>query len=186
MASEPQLISLTTVLSLLAVLLILLTAHSASTHLLPRTAGRKTRAFFVWHLFDALIHFCLEGSYLYNVFFSSSPTAALAFSDLFALPMTPPEVFFLGRRDALHGAFYGTGPTARLWQEYARADRRWGGADLTVVSLELLTVFVMGPLAVYVCWLLRRGDGRRAMWWMTVIAVSEIYGGMCCGGVWFG
>lgn len=180
MASEPQLISITTVLSLLAVLLILITAYGLSVRLLPRDAAGKTRIFFIWHLFDALIHFCLEGSYLYNCFFSSAPLSSLVGdspSGLFPLAMTPPEVFFLGKSEALHGAFYGTSPTAKLWQEYAKADRRWGGSDLTVISLELLTVFVMGPLAIYVCHLLRKRDNSRAMWWMTVIAVSELYGG---------
>lgn len=180
MASEPQLISLTTILSLLAVLAILVTAYALSVRLLPRSASTKIRVFFIWHLFDALIHFCLEGSYLYNCFFSSAPLSTLtglSASGLFPTAMTPPEAFFLGKSDVLHGAFYGTSPTARLWQEYAKADRRWGGSDLTVISLELLTVFLMGPLAIYVCHLLRRRENPRAMWWMTVIAVSELYGG---------
>lgn len=180
MASEPQLISVTTVVSLLAVVAILFTAYAVSARLLTRNATNKTRVFFVWHLFDALIHFCLEGSYLYNCFFSSAELSTLigvSGSGLFAVRMTPPEVFFLGKSESLYGAFYGTSPTAKLWQEYAKADRRWGGVDLNIVSLELLTVFVMGPLAIYVCYLLWKRDNARAMWWMTVIAVSELYGG---------
>lgn len=67
---------------------------------------------------------------------------------------------------------------ARLWQEYAKADKRWGGADLTIVSIELLTVFIAGPLAVYVCQLLRRQDRSGKLWfWAIVLATGELYGG---------
>lgn len=81
--------------------------------------------------------------------------------------------------------------------EYAKADRRWAGADLTVVSLELLTVFFGGPLAGYICYLctqaekggnkgvgeeregirgVTRGMGR--VWiWAGWLAVGELYGG---------
>jgi len=100
-------------------------------------------------LFDALVHFTLEGSYLYNCFFTFTDIPGPGEEPLpsaIATPFTPHNVFFLGRSDRLYGAFYGTSPTALLWQEYAHADRRWAGADLGVISLELLTVFVMAPL----------------------------------------
>ena len=78
----------------------------------------------------------------------------------------------------MYGSQYGNSATARLWQEYAKADRRWGGADLTVVSLELLTVFGGGGLAVGVCELIRRGDlGGRLWFWASVLATGELYGG---------
>jgi len=92
--------------------------------------------------------------------------------------MTPPGVFFMSKAEHFYGAFYGTSLPALLWQEYAKADRRWGGSDLTVISLELLTVFVMGPLALYVFTLLARGKNREAWFWAAVIATGEIYGGM--------
>lgn len=67
---------------------------------------------------------------------------------------------------------------ARLWQEYAKADKRWGEADLTIVSIELLTVLIEGPLAVYICELLRRQDrGGKVWFWASVLATGEIYGG---------
>lgn len=67
---------------------------------------------------------------------------------------------------------------ARLWQEYAKADKRWGGADLTIISIELLTVFVAGPLAVYVCELVRQQDRGGKLWfWASVLATGELYGG---------
>lgn len=66
---------------------------------------------------------------------------------------------------------------ARLWMEYAKADHRWGDADLTVVSLELLTVFVAGPLAIYVCELIRRRDESKLWFWASILATAELYGG---------
>jgi hypothetical protein len=45
-----------------------------------------------------------------------------------------------------------------------------------VISLELLTVFIAGPLAVYICSLLARQRGE-AWFWMTVLATGELYGG---------
>lgn len=46
--------------------------------------------------------------------------------------VTPPGVYFLGQKDRLYGSAYGTGPTSLLWQEYAKADKRWGGVCPTV------------------------------------------------------
>ena len=60
---------------------------------------------------------------------------------------------------------------------YAKADSRWAGADLTVVSLELLTVLGAGPLALYICWGIVRRDGMTGFW-MVVLATGELYGGM--------
>ncbi|RAL62288.1 hypothetical protein DID88_004855 [Monilinia fructigena] len=59
---------------------------------------------------------------------------------------------------------------------YAQADRRWAGADLTVVSLELLTVLGAGPLAFWICWGIARKDWR-VNFWMVVLATGELYGG---------
>jgi hypothetical protein len=177
-------IDATTVISLLGVLALLGGAYGTSIKVLPKTVTLKTRVLFIWHLFDALIHFVFEGSFLWNCFFVSYslPTTFSAASrkhpsiTLF----TPPDVYWLGKEDLLFGANYGTGPFSRLWQEYAKADKRWGGTDLTVVSLEVLTVFVAGPLACWICWLLTK-DERKGMlkkwFWMSILATGEIYGG---------
>lgn len=61
-------------------------------------------------------------------------------------------------------------------REYARADFRWGTADETVVSLELLTVFGAGPLCCYILYQLVHGDLRRH-YWIVVLCTAEIYGG---------
>ena len=47
------------------------------------------------------------------------------------------------------------------------------------MGLELLTVFGAGPLAVWVCELVRRGRGEegRLWFWACVLATGELYGG---------
>jgi hypothetical protein len=144
-------IDATTVISLLCVVALLVAAYAASLRLLPKTSSLKTRILFIWHAFDALIHFFFEGSFLWNCFFVSYslPTSFDVASRKHPRIklLTPPNVYWLGREDRLYGANYGDGPFSRLWQEYSKADRRWGGVDLGVVSLEVLTVFVGAPLA---------------------------------------
>jgi len=177
-------IDATTVISLLGVLALLAAAYAASLKVLPKTSALKIRILFVWHAFDALIHFVFEGSFLWNCFFVSYslPTSFshAAIKQHQITFFTPPDVYWLGRADKLFGANYGTTPFSRLWQEYAKADRRWGGVDLTVVCLELLTVFVAGPLACWICYLLSKEERKGVLkkwFWMTVLATGEIYGG---------
>lgn len=45
-----------------------------------------------------------------------------------------------------------------------------------VVSLELLTVFFDGTLALYICYCIRNKDPKASIW-MIVLATCEIYGG---------
>ncbi|KAK0523019.1 asparagine-linked glycosylation protein [Tilletia horrida] len=65
---------------------------------------------------------------------------------------------------------------AYLWQDYSRADIRWGHAEPTVVSLEILTVLGGGPLALYCAYLLSKEDGRYH-YWAIVLSTAELYGG---------
>lgn len=173
----PLFISSTTVLSLASTVAILGTAYAASLALLPKTSTTKTRILFVWHAFDALIHFILEGSYLYNCFFSYRSTTGLWSKDgVLSSPFLPPNVYFLGHKDRIYGSEYGNNAFAKLWMEYAKADARWGGSDLTIISLEILTVFIAGPMAMYICDHLRKGRPE-AWFWMVVLATGELYGG---------
>ena len=167
----------TTILSLLSTLAILLSAYLASLRLLPSSSTIKIRLLFIWHAFDALTHFILEGSFLYNCFFTY--TTIPRTSDYPHPASISSTAYFLGYADRSYGSAYGTNPFAKLWQEYAKADKRWGEADLTVIGLELLTVFGAGPLAVWVCELLRRGKGEegRLWFWASVLATGELYGG---------
>lgn len=167
----------TSIFALASVAALLAIAYSCSSAL-HKSCNTKVRILFIWHLFDALIHMTLEASYLYNVFFTSMPKLDVTYTrGMHSTPMTPVNISFLGDSKHLHGSFYGTSMTARLWQEYAKADKRWGGSDLSIASLELITVFVMAPLAVYVCHLLRRQQYTKARFWMVVVATGELYGG---------
>lgn len=202
-ASTGPVIDQTTILSLLSTLLILFVAYFASLRLLPSTSTGRTRVLFIWHAFDALIHLILEASFLYNCFnsYTSLSRADRLSATLDAASgangasgnwiVTAPGVHFLGQENRLYGPNYGSNPFAKLWQEYAKADKRWGGSDLTVISLEILTVFVAGPLALWVCYLLtQEGDvdvqtrsgpkkrlGVRSSFWMSLLATGELYGG---------
>ncbi|KIY45578.1 Emopamil-binding protein [Fistulina hepatica ATCC 64428] len=59
--------------------------------------------------------------------------------------------------------------------KYVLADYRWGVADPTLVSLELLTVFGVGPLCCYSLSLLSRDDPARH-YWIVVLSTAELYG----------
>jgi EXPERA (EXPanded EBP superfamily) len=61
-------------------------------------------------------------------------------------------------------------------KEYARADFRWGLADPTVVSLEILTVLIVAPMCCYVVKQLINDDPARH-YWIIVLSTAELYGG---------
>ncbi|KAF2423703.1 Emopamil-binding protein [Tothia fuscella] len=183
MSSSSPVIDQTTVTSLLAALSLLIASYAMSLRLLPANASTSSRVLLIWHSFDSLIHFIFEGSFLYNCFTVFMPRTILGKAPL---ELHAPGVYFLGVKEKIYGSAYGSSPTAKLWQEYAKADRRWGGADLTVISLELLTVFIGGPLAAYICHLLANGHGSvgpkgiasgKLAFWMIVLATGELYGG---------
>ncbi|CAH0024182.1 unnamed protein product [Clonostachys rhizophaga] len=170
----PDLFDTTTVISLLATVAIVLAAYSTSKLVLPKSTSGTLRFFFIWHLADALCHFILEGSFLYHCFFSYIPTSELGPDHgLFPTPYN----FLLHGGDRVYGAQSGgSNPFAQLWMVYARADKRWAGVDLGVVSLELLTVFFDGTLALYICYCIAKRDPKTSIW-MIILATCEIYGG---------
>ncbi len=61
-------------------------------------------------------------------------------------------------------------------REYAAADYRWGTADPTVVSLEILTVLGAGPMCCYILKQLA-GDDPARHYWIIVLSTAELYGG---------
>lgn len=164
-------------------------AYLLSQTLLPSSVSGRTRFLFIWHAYDALTHFFVEGSYLYHCFFSYLQLPVPTSDYPHPASLTPDGVHFLGRADRRYGAWYSSAPTARLWQEYAKADHRWGGADLTVIPLELLTVGIAGPFAAYICYLLYASSKPKAtkpqkaaldarMWFIAImLATGELYGG---------
>lgn len=62
----PDLFDQTTLVSLASTVLILAVAYGTSLKALSPSTPGSYRFLFVWHAFDALIHFFLEGSFLYN------------------------------------------------------------------------------------------------------------------------
>ncbi|KAK3403574.1 Emopamil-binding protein [Sordaria brevicollis] len=198
----PDLFDQTTLVSLASTVAILAAAYSLSRVALdPKTTTARYRFLFIWHAFDALIHFCLEGSFLYHCFFSSAPLGHLDPKEVYIDPYN-----YLGKIDRVHGAQAVAGKfveglvggpakagelgggvgggfleklikgTAELWMVYAKADKRWAGVDLGVVSLELLTVLVVGPMACWVCYDIAKKNSRVNIV-MIMIATAEIYGG---------
>ncbi|KAI4237587.1 MAG: hypothetical protein L6R40_005878 [Gallowayella cf. fulva] len=165
--SPISLISTTTLISLLSTLTLLLAAIFLSRSLLPSPALRTHHLLLplhTWHLFDFLIHTLLEGSFLYHSFFSYTtllphdppPPSDYPHPASLRTPSTNANsASFLGHSNRRYGAEHSAWPTARLWQEYARADKRWANTDTNIISIELLTVFVAAPLALYICHLLQ-------------------------------
>lgn len=139
----------------------------------------KTRVLYLWHLLDGLTHLLFESTYVYNCFSNYIP---IPYQEI---PPNLKVAFFLGHRDRLYGNAYATNVFAKLWQECAKADKRYAGIDLTTLSLEIITVFLAGPLALYVAELIRRDSCKKinrtmsgATWfWATVLATGELYGG---------
>ncbi|KAF4628417.1 hypothetical protein G7Y89_g9737 [Cudoniella acicularis] len=167
--SALDLIDATTIISLLAVLAILASSYALSLCVLDASTPTRFRVLFIWHAFDFLIHTIFEGSFLYNCFFTSIPFDPAVHHPVLLMN-------FLGTSDKLFGAAYADNWASKLWMVYAQADKRWAGADLTVVSLELLTVLGAGPLAAWICYGIAKKDWR-VSFWMTVLATGEIYGG---------
>ncbi|KAI1419980.1 ebp domain-containing protein [Xylaria sp. FL1777] len=149
-------------------------AYGLAAKTVDSTVSTGRRVLFIWHAFDALIHLCIEGSFLYHCFFSWIPKSSVPNPEAYA----PTAHNFLGHGDErIYGAQAGgDAPMAQLWMIYGKADIRWAGADLSVISLELLTVFIAGPLAAYIAYgIARKKENVNVL--MVVIATMEMYGG---------
>lgn len=187
-ASPPFTLDAGTAICLAVAFSLMPSAQALAAVSLPKAIKRTYYYLFLWHAYDFLTHFIIEGSYLYHCFFSYMdlpfPTSDYPHP---ASRGGPAVAYLYGDANRRYGAIYSQAPMARLWQEYAKADRRWGGADLTVISLELLTVGLAGPAAVYVCYLISKvaksqgtvkAKFQTRMWFVAVmIATGELYGG---------
>lgn len=67
-ASIKEQLDSTTIVSLVAVLMILNASYLLSKRVLSPTTPGPYRVLFIWHAFDFLIHSIFEGSFLYNCF----------------------------------------------------------------------------------------------------------------------
>ncbi|KAN0064612.1 asparagine-linked glycosylation protein [Thecaphora frezii] len=65
---------------------------------------------------------------------------------------------------------------ALTWQEYTKADSRWGVSEPNVVAIEWLTVLGAGPLAAYICYQMTVDDPSYH-YWIVILSTAEIYGG---------
>ena len=107
-----------------------------------------TRITLIWLLLDAFTHLTMEALYC---------ALTLAYGGARYAPAW------------LAGASY-------MWREYGKADSRWSAFDPTVLSLELVTVLLAGPLAVAAFY----GVWARAPWKnlaLVVLSTCELYGG---------
>jgi len=66
---------------------------------------------------------------------------------------------------------------ALLWREYAKSDYRWAYGDETIVSLELITVLIYGPMTAWICWMIVQ-EQEEYWYFIVVVATGELYGGM--------
>ncbi|CDO71431.1 hypothetical protein BN946_scf184909.g25 [Trametes cinnabarina] len=145
MSAAHQIFTATSAYSLAFVSAVGIAAYIAAKSLLPKNASWQDRVTFIWLAFDGVIHYTLEGSFVYYSLFGRQVNTS-------------------------------SGPMAQMWKEYALADSRWGTADPTIVSLELLTVFGVGTMCFYVLKQLIQRDPARH-YWIIVLSTSEIYGG---------
>lgn len=137
------------------------------------TSPVTVHVFYIWHLLNGLTHLFYESIYVYN-----------CFTSYISIPyQTPPPHldvrYFLGHRDRLYGIAHSTNVFAKPWQDYAKADRRYAGVDLTTLSLEIITVGLAGPLALWVAKGMRREVrvSGETWFWAAVLASGELYGG---------
>lgn len=188
-ASPPFKLDAGTAFSLAVAFALMPSAQALAAASLPKSTSRKYYYLFLWHAYDFLTHFIIEGSFLYHCFFSYIQLPA--WTEDHPHPASrggEPRAYLYNRSDRRYGAIYSQAPMARLWQEYAKADRRWRGADLTVISVELLTVGLAGPAAVYVCYSIAkvvnaksetvRSRHQTRLWFTAImLATGELYGG---------
>ena len=180
-SATPSIFTPTSAFSLAGVAGVALLSYIASKALLPKNARWQDRYTFIWlvcmsrssarppaidlsiQAFDALIHFSFEGSWLYlSTFGRQVITSEGPLAEMCTFPFPPLQP---------HQA-QGMPPG----KEYTRADYRWGVADPTVVSLELLTVLGAGPLCCYILKQLASDDPARH-YWIIVLCTAELYGG---------
>ncbi|KAI8067371.1 Emopamil-binding protein [Thamnidium elegans] len=50
---------------------------------------------------------------------------------------------------------------AQLWKEYAHGDSRYLVADELLLTLEVMTIFIWGPLCLITCWYILNGSPKQ-------------------------
>jgi hypothetical protein len=129
-----ELTDTTTLVSLGAVLVMVLAAWGLAEHFLDHRTPSQLRFLFVWHAFDAMIHFCLEGSFLYHCFFSVADLAGFKEAGGMSDVYHPDPEGYLGTSGLVHGAQAGAvngveGPMAMLCEFVSGVERRIFGGE---------------------------------------------------------
>jgi len=166
-----------TILSLGTTAVLLLAAYLISLCALSARATGKIRTIFVWHLFDALVHFILEAPFVYYSLFSRATAEQLL--------QQPAHIQALPYPVA--GVAFSDTPMAKLWQVYAESDLRWSVGEPNIVAMEIVTAFVAGPLAAYIVYLIAKDEctpqhpathNPNKKWlYIVLLATMELYGG---------
>ena len=176
-----------TIFGLVVALTIMPAAQVLGMVTLPKKTPLMYKVLFFWHAYDFLTHYILEGSFLYHCF--SSFTDLGTSKNVTGYTRGPDQVAYLWNDvNRRYGSTFSTHFSALPWIEYGKADARWLYADLNVVSLELLTVFLGGPAATYICYQIykamhapnvavQRKHLTRVWFAATVLATGELYGG---------
>ena len=131
----PDLFDQTTIIALSSLAGLVVVAIFVSRSILPASTPSSLRFLFVWHAFDALCHFVLEGSFLYHTLFTYLPLDKISAKDI-----ADNKYFlthnWLGHTDRVYGPQAGTDLFSQMWMIYARADKRWGGAEVVSLSFR--------------------------------------------------
>jgi len=66
---------------------------------------------------------------------------------------------------------------AYTWKEYGAADKRWLGFDGDVIALEIVTVGIVGPLCVLLCYAITtKANSHLRHFVQVVVCIVELYG----------
>lgn len=111
-------------------------------------ASKADKGILVWLVYDAFVHFTIEAVFvIYSVGTTIDKTSGAVEDILLA-----------------------------VWREYGLADSRWIHADPTIVSLEILTVFLCGAMCIILIEAIINNRPYRHFIQIT-LCVCELYGG---------
>jgi len=102
-------------------------AQTLAAYVLPKNIARKYYFLFLWHAYDFLTHFIIEGSYLYHCFFTYIELAPPTFDSPHPASKGGEwQAFLYNRSDRRYGPIYSQAPMARLWQVRLTNHRKGG------------------------------------------------------------
>jgi len=149
---------------------------------LPKSASRRARQMYSWLVFDLGIHTIHESVFLYQNIVAHRPVSASGTSgspSARVRPWLPSGVHVWADPTRAYGAYTSDSPWAAIWTDYGRADRRWAGPDLQVVTVEVIMCLFGTVLTVLALWLIHADGGKitaRAAFPVMVMSVMELLG----------